>query len=179
MAGTVAFCLHVLSPKAALSHHNIEAVDEAQPCAESCGMQEPLETRYLHPDAKQLRSLPEILFLLILTACTNLAFDRSLCMLVRGNRNAPDGGVLAVGLTMLLHQLPHSFLEVPPPLFFSVLSPRWSTLAVTECAHAFLTSNECPRDRDQQCVCGIRLWGGRGMAEVAEVDQNGIGKSVW
>ena len=75
-------------------------------------MLEPLDTPYLHPNAEQLHSLPEVLFLLILTACSGLAFQKSSGMLVRDNRNAPDGGVLAVGLTTLLRQLPHSFLEV-------------------------------------------------------------------
>ena len=78
-------------------------------------MLEPLEMRYLHLNAEQLHSLPEVLFLLILTACSGLAFDRASGMLVRDNRNAPDGGVLAVGLTTLLRQLPHSFLEVCCP----------------------------------------------------------------
>ncbi len=75
-------------------------------------MQEPLEIRYVHPDAKKLQHLPDILFLLMLTACSSLAFDRPSGMLVRLNKHAADGGVLAVGLTTLLRQLPHSFFEV-------------------------------------------------------------------
>jgi hypothetical protein len=75
-------------------------------------MQEPLETRYLHPQSRELQRLPDILFLLVLSACSDLAFDRPSGKLVRQSKNASDGGVLAVGLTTLLRQLPNSFLEV-------------------------------------------------------------------
>jgi len=94
-------------------------------------MQEPLETGYLHPEPKELHRLPEILFLLMLTACSSLAFDRPTGTLVRLNKNAPDGGVLAVGLTTLLRQLPSSFLEVlmtPTPLLRPLCRGKCSAL---------------------------------------------------
>ena len=62
--------------------------------------------------AESPQQLPELLFLVVLSAAGQLRFERRSSMLLRQHKNSPDATVLAAGLATLLQQLKSSYLEV-------------------------------------------------------------------
>lgn len=103
----------ILSSHLVASKANGKFMDKVKPimgCAESSGMEDPIQKIYLNPKGEP--KIPEVLFLLTLSASADLGFSRSSGMLTRRSKSAPDGCVLAIGIMTLLHQLPTDHLEV-------------------------------------------------------------------
>lgn len=77
--------------------------NEFLPCTESSGSENPLQTQYSEPLDEP--ALATAVFLVILSASSQLRYDRESGVLARSNRTGPDGPVLAAGINTLLHQL--------------------------------------------------------------------------
>lgn len=77
--------------------------------AEAAGRDDPLQILYV--DTEEQPVMAEAVFLVILSASSRLRYQHSSGRLVRDNKAAPDGAVLAAGITTLIRQLPNTYLQ--------------------------------------------------------------------